>query len=346
MARHDGADGEDDGASSANTLGRRIVLGRSRCRFHLFRASVALSPTQLASAARTYAAAYAPYANPGMLLLRSPHGAEIWWWDAAPLHGAKVLGPESVYRAEAADGWRIVACDEGFEAQYWESGGVIASTWRRTGFTKEQWAAFVLSVDSAVLRAPSAPPASLDLPLLTRSAWRKREMRAPLTWRDAQVLGLTIALCAACVTAFFVGQTLRLQGLEHSFAEQRAAFDQQSAADPSARRLGGYIEVINDYQRATANVDPLGVAADAFVVLRQFDLSASAWRSDQDGFEVTLNAFINDVPLRDLVSALEGVPSLCGVEPNLSSEAGALELSASLETPGGCAASADADGRR
>ena len=53
--------------------------------------------------------------------------------------------PETILR-DAGDGWRVIACAEGVEAQYWEDRTLLASSWRREPFTREQWTAFALGV--------------------------------------------------------------------------------------------------------------------------------------------------------------------------------------------------------
>ena len=154
-----------DGAAAHLAPGQTLVLSRAWCRFRLYRAPEGLQPSQIARAARLHAEEHAPFEASGTLLMRTPQGAAIWYWDKARVgavnpRGAAPVGacaPETLYR-DVGDGWRILVCVEGLEAQYWEQGGLVASSWRRSAFTREQWAAFVLGVESAGREAPDLPP--------------------------------------------------------------------------------------------------------------------------------------------------------------------------------------------
>lgn len=332
-----GADGD------AQPVGA-ILLSRALCRFSLYRASPELSRAHIARAVRTHAEANAPFVETGTLLLRSPHGAEIWYWDKAQASAGvsskalTTLAPESLFR-EAGEGWRILACVEGFEAQYWQEGGLVASTWRRHAFTREQWIAFALGVEAAAHEPPDTPPAPTNTRLLTHALWRGREIKPPLTWRDAETAAASFALCLSGLAAFFVGQGLHFEEDARASARETAAIEESIASNPALRRARERAELLLAFNSANAGADALTAAVDALSVFKQFGVEAESWRADQSGFHAILSASISDIPLRDVVAALEATPLLCGVEPNLSSREGALELSAALETAGAtCAA--------
>ena len=307
------------------------MLSRALCRFKLYRAAPGLSRWQIARAARTYAEAHAPFADTGALVLRSPHGAEIWFWDKAQTGAA--VGPESLYR-EPGDGWRILACTEGYEAQYWENGGLVASSWRRQFFSQEQWAAFALGVEGGAYEAPNAPPAPTELPLFG-AKWRRREIKPPPSWRDSEIIALSVGLCAAALAAFFAGQALHLESIARTHAAQAALIEASIASDPALARARERTQLLAAFNGASAGGDTLAALADALAVFKTFNVEAQSWRVDGDGFRAGLNVAMADIPLREVVAALEATPLLCGVEPNLSSREGALELTAKLEAAGG-----------
>jgi hypothetical protein len=309
------------------------VLSRALCRFKLYRAAPGLSRAQIARAARTYAEAHAPFADTGMLVLRAKHGAEIWYWDKAQA-GAVKSGPESLLR-EPGDGWRVLACGEGFEAQYWDDGGLIASTWRRQNFSQEQWAAFVLGVDAAKHEAPRMPPPPIDLPLLARAHWRARVIKPPWSWRDGETSAWSLALCALALAAFFAGQALHLEAITRSQAQAATAIEASIASDAALARARERTELLRAFNRVNAGGDALAAFADALSVFKTFNIEASTWRVDAQGLQATLNVSMTDIPLREVVAALEAKAHLCRVEPNLSSREGALELTAKLEGEAG-----------
>ncbi len=328
-----------------------LLLSRALCRFSLYRASPGLSRAHIARAARTHAEANAPFAETGALVLRSPHGAEIWYWDKAQVSigvspkALRTLAPESLFRG-AGEGWRILACVEGFEAQYWQEGGLVASTWRRRAFTREQWIAFAMGVEAAAHEPPDAPPAPTSTQVLTRAHWQGREIKPPLTWRDAETAATSFALCLSGLAAFFVGQGLHFEDDRRAIAREAVAIEESIASNPALQRAREHAALLRAFNAANAGADALAAAVDALVVFKQFGVEAESWRADQAGFHATLSASISEIPLRDVVAALEATPLLCGVEPNLSSREGALELTAALETTGARCAADGIRGRR
>lgn len=336
----DGAFAKGNGAVVGAPPHGAVTLSRALCRFKLYRAAPGLSRTQIARAAHTFVEAHVPFADTGVFLLWSPHGAEIWYWDKAQIAAAagaaplKVSGPESLFR-EPGEGWRILACVEGYEAQYWEHGGLVASTWRRQAFSPQQWAAFVLGVEASVYEPPEAPPTPTRLQLLTQARWRRRQIKPPPTWQGAETMAISVALCAAGLAAFFMGQALHYESNARAHAREAAAIEASIASDPALRRARERTQLLADFSSASSVGDAIAAVADALTVFKTFGVTAESWRADQAGFRATLNVSITDIPLREVVAGLEATPLLCGVEPNLSSREGALEITASLERAGG-----------
>ncbi len=257
-------------------------------------------------------------------MLRSPHGAEIWYWDKTQ-SGSGI--PESL-GFEPGEGWRVLACGEGFEAQYWEAGGLLASSWRRQPFTREQWAAFALGVEGA--DPPGSPPAP-EAPKRGRGNWKRRQIKPPLGWRDAETMAFSVTLCAAALAAFFAAQAFRLESSAREQGAQAAAIEANIAADPALARARERIELLHEFGRASGDGEKLAALVDALTVFKTFNLEAHSWRVEEGGFRVTLGVSITDLPLREVVAALEATPHMCGVEPNLSTGEGALELTAKIE---------------
>lgn len=301
-------------------VGRRdLVLSRALCRFRFYRAPQALSGSQLAQAARVYAEAHEPFSNTGTLILRSVGGAGIWYWDRDRLMSLEPVGhvsPESIWR-EAGDGWRVVACVEGHEAQYWESGALRASTWRRQSFSASQWAAFTLSVDDACVAAPAEAPAPVVLPL-TNGLWRNAIIKPPLTWSDAERAGVSVAICGAALAAMFVGQALRFEQITHR-EQQRIDLAQQTLReDRQATRAMDQRRLLQEYVAATRHPQVLLAATEAQEVLSRFGLRASAWRVSEEGISVIVDAAISDAPVRDVVAAMEEAPHICAATPEIA----------------------------
>ncbi len=320
----------EEGENYRNALARGVMLSRALCRFKLFRGTPGLTRSQLARAARTFAEAHAPFEATGSLILRTPAGAAIWYWDKAQLAvlgagEARVVSPESVWRAPG-EGWRVLACAEGFEAQYWEDGGLIASSWRREMLTRAQWAAFALNVD-ATQQAPDAPPTPQVLPRDDRS-WRRAEIRTPLSWRELERGAISIALCASALATFFTAQALNHEGAARADRRALDALEERVAEDAQLARVRERLTLMAEYDAATRTPRALAAAADAFEVLSRFDVTPQAWAVVDETFRLEIEA--SGTPVRDIVAALEAAPGLCGVTPELANAAGGIELRAAI----------------
>lgn len=313
---------------------RDLVLSRALCRFRFYRAPQALNASQLAKAVRAYGEAHAPFADTGTLILRAANGAGIWYWDRSKLavhDPVREASPESVWR-KAGEGWRVVACAEGYEAQYWETESLRASTWRRQPFTAAQWSAFSLNVDEAAVAPPAEPPAPLTL-LLDDGAWRSKVVRPPLSWRDAERAGGSVAICAAAVAALFAGQAMRSGQIASEEMARAARIEQTLREDRDVARAMDQRRLLRDYAAATSRPQVLTAVAEAHVVLSRFGVRASTWRASDEGLSMIIDASISDAPVREIVAAMEEAPHLCGALPEIAGS-GRFEIRTAIAVPG------------
>ncbi len=330
-----------DDAVSRLVGARDLVLSRAHCRFRFYRAPQALTGSQFAQAARVFAEAHAPFSASGILILRTAGGAGIWYWDRAKLSSFEPVGqvsPESVWR-EVGEGWRVVACVEGYEAQYWENGGLLASSWRRQPFVSAQWAAFTLSVDQAAVAVPEEAPAPIALPLINGS-WRGTIVKPPLSWRDAERAGVSVALCGAALAALFIGQALKSEHIARREQARAEVIEHTLREDRDAARAMDQRRLLREYAAATQQPHILLAVTEAQEVLSQFGLRASTWRASEDGLSLIVDASISDAPVRDVVAAIEEAQHLCGALPEIAGS-GRFEIRAEISAPGADCVDAD-----
>lgn len=324
---------EADTAATANRSRDALVLSRALCRYKFFRPQSGLRGGRLASAARTFAQAHAPFERSGSLLMRTPVGVGVWWWDEARVAAAcggklpRVAAPETVLRA-SGDGWRIIKCEEGFEAQYWEAGALLGSSWRRAEFTPEQWTAFALGLEAPSFPPPDMPPAPEEARLSWGGNWRRNQIKTPLSWSDVESTLVIAGICAAALAAFFAAQAWRYQGDANTNRAVAHAIDTRMNRDQDLRRVRERTALLGEYQATAQGADVLGAATDAMAVLGQFGLVPEAWSVDQTQFRVSVRGAAGDFPLRDVVAAIENTPGLCSVEPVFRE--GLVDISASL----------------
>lgn len=287
-----------------------IVLARELCLFSLFDPRAASGAAAMA-AARLHAAAAAPFENAGWLVRRSGRQIVIWWWDqtrVAALLGpafagaSPILAPESLAQAAGGD-WRIVRTATGFEAQLWDAGGLIGSSWQRTAFDAAAWSTFVRVQPPAVRPAPIEPPNPVSPPParpagLGSAGWRD----VPASeWARAGVVGGAVLL--VLLAAFWLGQGLRLkrqsETLEaQALAERKVAPAQDTGArddtEQARRRLSGY--------RALADrPNPIAALGAATPILRLY--GAPIQGVDAEGDYLTLTLPYNTLDRIDRVAA-------------------------------------------
>ncbi len=207
-----------------------VVLARGRCLFG--RLDVAPEAKGKAvAAASLHARTAAPYPRSGVAITRQGQSFGFWWWDAqwvgeqlqaAGLDPATPVTPEPFMRP-AGEGWRVVKAGEGFEAQLWRGGFLIADLWRKRPFDAAAWDAFVRSQAHIAQSAPDHPPPVLDLPFTARSVYRRALLAS---WRQEGVWPMAAAAAAValiCVTALLAGRALRLNQETQAVRGQIAA---------------------------------------------------------------------------------------------------------------------------
>jgi hypothetical protein len=310
---------------AGGSLAHGLIISRALCRFKRFVAPAGLTGSKRDRAALLHAEAHAPFRNSAWLALRIADGAEIWYWDRDRVpKGAIRPTPESVCRSPA-EGWRIVTCIDGFEAQCFSEGQLLATFWRREPFEQAHWASFVASVDVLAPAAPDTPPQAQQMPLAD-AHWRRRIIRAPLSWKEFEQAAFSVAACGVALTLFFSGQALRHEARadasERALVESDALFD--SSADMRRARerqnlLTAASRVIGEQTAATALAD----------VLSAFDALAIEPRAVMLGAD-SFSAVIDqpERPVREVIARLEETGWLCAVTPEIIGRGGGVEVRA------------------
>jgi hypothetical protein len=322
-----------DAATLRRASTRDLIISRALTRLRIYRAPPKLNFFQRAQAARVFAEAHAPFDTTGTLILRTKIGAEIWYWDQSKLAALAPLGhvlPESIWRA-AGDGWRILRCAEGVEAQYWEGGCLQASTWRRQDFSADQWRTFVLSVAKPALAAPSDPPPTIDL-AMSETAWRWRVVAPAPSWGDAERASLTVAICAAAVTAFLCGQAIKSSAIAHREQARIEAIEQRFREDARLSEAVEQHRLLTEYARATQQRHVLIAATEAHEVLSRFGLQAETWRISNGRMSLIVNGALGETPVRDVVRDIDEADHLCAAMPEIAG-AGRFEIRANVKAP-------------
>jgi len=317
------ADGSIEAVHPGGSLGRlrpRVyLLARELCAFQLFEAS-ALPRGRRRQAALLFARTASPYVASSIALGQVGSDFGVWWWDLdrllsrdPSLATARFLVRPETMAQPGGDGWRIVRVSQGYEAQLWAHGGLVASAWRRQPFDPASWGAFV-RLQREGLEAPTAPPTPVVLPVAADSPALSLAS-VEVTPEQAAIGAVSVvALASVFAALFFAGQGLRLadsrRAVEAEVVELRAATPAaaQSAELQQARRaLSAYAEL----ERKT---NPLTASGAALGVLALHEVEPSSLETDAETLTVTL-PYAALESIDDIVIELESSGYFANVEP-------------------------------
>ncbi|MBI1250299.1 MAG: hypothetical protein GC189_02375 [Alphaproteobacteria bacterium] len=323
-----------DGETGAHAAGP-IAVSRALCRFKPFFAPPGLSDGDVRRAARVFADSDPDLAGPETVLVHTAYGAAAWRIerektpDLTPAQ-MRMAVPEALLR-EAADGWVVARCIDGYDAQFWRDGALRAASWRRAPFTEAAWASFVLSVDDDAATAPAAPPEPIELPFSRTKSWRKGLIARPWTWRSAETALHTLALAGLVVAVFFAAAAARQSSTAQRAESALAAMTQQDAQDSAFRARRGVEQAARAFALAAPPSRAPAALADALETLDRFAPPPESWRITEETFTAQLTIQGSEIELQELLSALNASPALCGAAPDLSPHDGLLTIRAFVQ---------------
>ena len=320
MLRDTGETVDADDAPAPPPQSGVILLSRALCRFAFTPRATSLSAKEEEDAALLHAEAHAPFATSHWIVVRSPAGFGVWWWDASQV-SALVEGktpyapdrfiPESLGHG-GAQGWRQVRSIDGYEAQYYEGGVLRASSWRRGPFDAREWRGFV--------SAAPAPcePGPTNLRRLTRQGGPSGNP-GPATWWCAAPCGRRVERTAWMTAAASVAVSMVLLG--HAARHQSVADAYRGAigaikSDSAALRVESRTARDMDLAVAAASVAPLPdhlvAVADVMTAMAGAGVEPSSWQSNSETVSV---AGAGAPSIEEIASRLEQSPRLRNVEP-------------------------------
>lgn len=281
-------------------------------------------------AARLHARTASPYAAGGARLVRCGNDYGIWWWDLeriAPLLVEKAFVSTAALRPEtlaqpSGSGWRIVHLAEGYEAQYWSTSGLIASTWRSDRFDTATWSAFSRLVRGAA-PAPETPPVPIRLPIAPDSEAFSLVLAE---MSRNQVLGLAAGSAAtllAGATLFLLGQGLALRT---DMAEVQKETAEIRLATPRAGLTAGLEtdrQRLTAYRQAEERTNPITATGAAIGIASLYDLTPTAIEV-VDGLLTMTLPYAAGRRADDLVAEFEGSGYFFDVRPRTDAAAQSL----------------------
>ena len=295
----------------------RLLLSRSLCSFAHFE-TAGMTALQARRAARLRGAVAAPYPASGLAMRRDRRGYDLWWWDAAQvatlLAGRFGEAPAPIPETLAqppGEHWRIVALHEGFEAQHWHDGALMASQWRRARFDEAAWTAFVRG-GAAGDDATPARPALVALSSLAfasgQSVWDEADPAAMA--RAAAVLAVAVLIATIGVN---LGQGWRRATMAREAGQQAAALKNLPLSAAALANRDG-LKRIRSFQALQARQGGLSRLALAMDVMDEAGVSPTA--IDMDGDTLSFDIPYADLDqLASLSAQLESVAGFKDVHP-------------------------------
>jgi hypothetical protein len=243
--------------------------------------------------------------------------------DLEPLSDI-IFVPETVAHPPAA-GWRHARVRDGYEAQAWRDGALVASVWRRTPFDVQAWLAVTLS--EAAEGAPQNPPPIEDVavrPALAIRAARRSANAGPWKWLETGALmGGLIGL--AC-TGYFASQTLAFRAAENEAKVSLAAH----ADSPEVMRAKRDAALADAFRQHSASANNLTLSASAVAKARASGFTVLGWGFDEKRLHLRLDAESTSEALQTFAVSLEAEPGISRVASRYDSSNTEVSISASL----------------
>jgi len=255
------ADGSlfDSGASEFSLDARPVVVvARALCQFQSIALPEGLKGGKAVKAAVLSAQSSQPFSDTGSFVARFGDSFRAWSWDNARIASVNLAGeglgrveaiPESATQP-AGDGWRIVACEQGYDAQFWDKGAPIAMQWRPTPFDRASWFAFARSC-AADTTFPDEPPAPIKPLPRYRGGVLSKRVGQPLEFDPVLIAGTAAATLLTTSIAYDAARLYRVDQERDTVTAALAARKTTSEAIRSAgdeiakarRDIGAFNEV-------------------------------------------------------------------------------------------------------
>lgn len=333
-----GSDGEERDPAGAHLL----VLARELCRFHLFPVLEGAPRGRTEAAAEIYCESQSPFETCDSLKLRTSRGIAIWSWD--PGRVRELIGERGAYYRDRivpeplvyppGQGWTQRADIDGFEAQYWEDGTLLASMWRRRPFEPAQWLQFTSDVASPLTPPPAAPPEPerLSLPAAVgatpprvRPRWGRAELERGVA---------ALALLGLLFGSYLYGQTLQYERLAAADVAAMEASMARGNTNPLVQEALHDLELTRAFVGMSGGTAPLTAAAEAFALLGRYGFAISEWRVDDLVFQARISPVPDLALVHDAASVMESHPLFVNVTARTDRAGGMLIFEAELDGPG------------
>ncbi len=243
---------------------------------------------------------WSPYTATGTYTSWHDGEAMVWAWDSEKLSASVVAHdlapakvqviPETLLHSAAQGGARLQSCIDGFEAQLWRDGLLVASRWWPRMPQAREWRAFERDAglgpdEQSEGVPPSAEPGWLESP------WARNELagdRPAVVDRNERV-AITAGVIALSLVTSWYGVSLAKVGLAQS-ALSRELRELQGQARPIQQARNQALDALartSSLQSVMAYPDQLSVMAKAAERLAPTGATLKEWEYRAGKLKVT-----------------------------------------------------------
>lgn len=312
------------------------ILGRGLCRYHFFEAPIGVRGGAAEKAVRLYAESHGPFPRSDFAIFRAVSGYSIWWWDAEALRARECGGwlydpervaPEAVLQP-VGEGLRLLETSDGFEAQYWMSATLIASTWRRRAFSADQWAAFVRNLGPAVASASTEPPSIEAHDWILANLRALKRIKSPKAAQRLEQIAAASLLVMAAASVGIGARTIHLGAQADAQEAILAEFKARHASpeDASAVADRAFLEF---FAERSARSNALFAVSQFHKVVQAFGIPPGAVTADDASLrgEIVLGP---GQSLENVARGLEDSPWFQDVRPETDPSTGKVIVTARI----------------
>lgn len=316
---------------------RRLIWvpARRTLKHALFTVPEQLSNRKRNSALELKISAWSPFHETRFSAIWSGNVASVFAWDHDALseriseHGYLPseceIVPEAFIRTPERDSVRLVACDDGVEAQVWDEGFLRTSRWWSTVPKAQEWALFARTTGSTLntIVPDLSEPEWLEMP------WHVQEAGASMINRALKneriLVGAAVILLAPCI--YYTTQWLTYSALDIRIKREIAAIETNSRtvrADRS-RALSG-LERAEDLIALNRYPHQLEILSRAHNLLQGHAVTLSNWDYDDGSLEFGLESK-EDMDARVFISDFEKDPLFTSVSSGTRGDRLTLKMS-------------------
>lgn len=296
--------------------GSELILSRRMCSFRSKVIEEGALTTKMMSALVLETLAHSSYKKTGIYITFIRGVVNIWTWDVLDVEDlsdvpARHAVPETLFHTPE-DGFRLRACLEGYEGQFWQNKALVSSRWWPDIPKEQDWENFVRAGGSHQLSGYATQPETIEQGIALKT--REHANRVPLSYQAKQLSPSVFLLVGLAIISvafvFFCVRNFVVELEKHQYQAERAVLDQATSEKRVLRRQliqkQKELDTYNSIFRANEPLSAISAIAETIL-----DIGAEITQIDFAEGQIDVRFEVNDkFSQRDLVQKLEASKNL------------------------------------